>query len=30
LLRDYLTWETRPSLRRRGQLLLARMEQELE
>ena len=30
LLRDYLTWETRPSLRRRGQLLLERMEQELE
>ena len=29
LLRDYLTWETRPSLRRRGQLVLERMEQEL-
>ena len=30
LLRDYLNWETRPSLRRRGQLLLQRMEQELD
>lgn len=29
LLRDYLDWETRPSLRRRGELLLRRMEQDL-
>ena len=30
LLRDYLDWETRPSLRRRGELVLRRMERDLE
>jgi hypothetical protein len=29
LLRDYLAWESRPSLRRRGELMLRRMEQDL-
>ena len=29
LLRDYLDWESRPSLRRRGELVLRRMEQDL-
>jgi hypothetical protein len=29
LLRDYVAWETRPELRRRGERLLRRMEQSL-
>jgi hypothetical protein len=30
LLRDYLAWERRPLLRRRGQAVLARIEEGLE
>jgi hypothetical protein len=30
LLSDYVNWETRPALRRRGQLLLRRMEAHLD
>ncbi|HUF25453.1 MAG TPA: hypothetical protein VMM18_00625 [Gemmatimonadaceae bacterium] len=30
LLRDYLAWERRPSLKRRGEIMLRRMEQVLE
>jgi hypothetical protein len=30
LLRDYVAWERHPRLRRRGQLILRRMEQSLE
>lgn len=30
LLADYVNWETRPVLRRRGQLLLRRMEAHLD
>jgi hypothetical protein len=30
LLADYVNWETRPVLRRRGQLLLQRMEAHLD
>jgi hypothetical protein len=30
LLADYVSWETRPVLRRRGQLLLRRMEAHLD
>ena len=30
LLRDYVNWEPHPRLRRRGQLILRRMEQSLE
>jgi hypothetical protein len=30
LLADYVNWETRPVLRRRGQLLLRRMESHLD
>jgi H+/Cl- antiporter ClcA len=30
LLADYVNWETRPALRRRGQLLLRRMEAHLD
>jgi hypothetical protein len=30
LLADYVNWETRPALRRRGQLLLRRMEAYLD
>jgi hypothetical protein len=30
LLADYVNWETRPELRRRGQLLLRRMEAHLD
>ncbi len=30
LLADYVRWETRPALRRRGQLLLRRMEAYLD
>ena len=30
LLRDYVNWETRPVLRRRGRLLLRRMEAHLD
>jgi hypothetical protein len=30
LLADYVRWETRPALRRRGQLLLRRMEAHLD
>lgn len=30
LLRDYVNWETRPRLRRRGEQLLRRMEHYLE
>ena len=30
LLRDYISWESRPVLRRRGELALRRMEQDLE
>lgn len=29
LLRDYVAWESHPGLRRRGQLILRRMEQSL-
>ena len=30
LLREYVNWETRPALRRRGQVLLRRMEAYLD
>jgi hypothetical protein len=30
LLRDYVNWETRPALRRRGQHLLRRMHAHLD
>jgi len=30
LLRDYVNWETRPQLRRRGEQVLRRMEHYLE
>ena len=30
LLRDYVAWEHHPGLRRRGELLLRRMEKSLE
>ena len=30
LLRDYVGWETRPRLRRRGELLLRRLERTLD